>query len=305
VQYEFPLNPFDTFNSKYAIVRSVSGAILYTPPHGRPELLRTSHWQQRSKNEFAIDPQGKRVRLSELWLSSLKRRSYSNLAFQPLLPPLAGIPDVHGELEFNMWPGFAIQPSSAGSCQLFLDHLLNVVSAGDPELFRWIEMWLAAMFQRPDRLPGTAFAMRGVQGAGKSVVGDILSVMLGPLQTALSDPNELTGRFNGSHEGKLLLCVDEAFFAGDPRNIGRLKHMITSPTIRVEKKGIESYEIGNYARLLISSKFRLGCARRTWRAPLHLRPGRAGSRKRSGVSRCASVANIRRWGVRATASSFP
>ncbi|HEU5185510.1 MAG TPA: primase-helicase family protein, partial [Gemmatimonadaceae bacterium] len=198
---------------------------------------------------------GKSVAVSKLWMEHPKRRQFEIEVFDPTQPPLTGVPSrVDGAQDFNAWPGFAVSPTREGSCQLFLDHLRDVVSCGNEEVYEWVIMWLAAMVQKPHELPGTALVLRGAQGTGKSLSGEILGAMLGDrLYTIVSGSEELTGRFNVQLARRLLIQVEEAFFAANRGIVGRLKNMITSPLMRVERKGIDPFEIPNCARLLITS----------------------------------------------------
>jgi hypothetical protein len=135
-----------------------------------------------------------------------------------------------------------------------VEHLLNVVCRGDFDLYQWVLMWLAHIVQYPTRLAGTALALRGAQGAGKSLVGEVMGAILGSqLHAKVSRPDELTGRFNAHQQGRLLLQVEEGFWAGDKKAEGALKHMITSDMVRIEPKFVDSFEIPNYGRLLVTS----------------------------------------------------
>jgi len=243
----------DRFGKKYALVRTLNNAILYTPQTGKPEVMQVAHWRNLTRNETVAGSDGKRVRLSELWLSSPERRLYGHLVFDPSKEPLTEVPSAHGGKDFNLYPGLAVNPSTEGSCDLFLTHIRDVVANGDEVIYRWVINWLASIVQLPQKLPGTALVLRGSQGAGKSFVGEVLERILGSMHVTISDPGALVGRFNSMHEGKLLIQVEEAFFAGDPRNVGRLKNMITAAKVTIERKGIEAYEVGNYARLFITS----------------------------------------------------
>jgi hypothetical protein len=172
----------------------------------------------------------------------------------PARPPYSSIPVPGDDPDFNIWPGFAVEPASEGSCDLFLAHLRDVVCCGDESLYAWVLQWLAAMVQAPQRLTGTALVLRGPMGSGKSYVGEVLGRLLGTgLYSKVSKPDELTGRFNSHHQGKILLQVEEGFFAGNRAAVGALKHMITSDRVRIEGKFRDSYEIPNFCRLLITS----------------------------------------------------
>jgi hypothetical protein len=81
-----------------------------------------------------------------------------------------------------------------------------------------------------------------------------MGTILGPqLHAKVSRPDELTGRFNAHQQGRLLLQVEEGFWAGDKKAEGALKHMITSDKVRIEPKFVDSFEIPNYGRLLVTS----------------------------------------------------
>jgi len=126
--------------------------------------------------------------------------------------------------------------------------------AGDKEQFRWLVQWLAHIVQRPHKLAGTAVALRGPQGSGKTLVGEVMGAIIGDrLYAKVSRPEELTGRFNAHHDGRLLLQVEEGFWAGDKKAEGVLKDMITSPTRRIERKFMDPIELPNLGRLFITS----------------------------------------------------
>jgi hypothetical protein len=239
------------FNSRFAFVRGL-GAILHTPSSGKWELMRMPQWRDYTRNAQVFDGR-KMVAFSEVWLGSTERRTISRLVFEPELPPLAMVAD--SDLPaFNIWPGLAMEPSRAGSCERFLRHLRDVVADGDERAFRWVLMWLAAIVQSPGKLPGTALVLQGAQGAGKDTVGEVMREILGDtLHTTIADPTHLTGRFNASHEGKILLQVEEGFFAGNRGDRGKLKHMITASTVKIERKGIDASDVRNCGRLLITS----------------------------------------------------
>lgn len=246
------------FNRRWALVLHGGNAVLETPPQGEPRFHEIHRWQTFIRNVLVSVP-GKPVPvpLVDVWMKAPSRRSYHSVVFDPASPPWDGIPSRNGspaEQDFNLWPGLALRPSDQGSCALFRDHLLTIVCRGDQALSQWVLMWLAHIVQYPTRLAGTALALRSAQGAGKSLVGEVMGTILGPpLHAKVSRPDELTGRFNAHQQGRLLLQVEEGFWAGDKRAEGALKHMITSDMVRIEPKFVDSFEIPNYGRLLVTS----------------------------------------------------
>jgi hypothetical protein len=172
----------------------------------------------------------------------------------PTRLPRSAVPNGTRLDDFNLWEGFALQPSTEGSCELFLDHLRMIVCSGNPALYQWVINWIADIFQNPARPVGTALVMRGAQGVGKDTVGEILGAICGERHyTVVSSPEEVTGSFNAHLEGRILLHAEEAFFAGDKRTVGKLKSLITSPRLRINQKNLPTYEVANLLHLLITS----------------------------------------------------
>jgi hypothetical protein len=68
--------------------------------------------------------------LFESWLKSPSRRSFSRVTFAP--PPMEA-----GHNEYNLWKGFAVEPSAMGSCTKYLEHLAqNICNPGGDVGFR-------------------------------------------------------------------------------------------------------------------------------------------------------------------------
>ena len=181
------------------------------------------------------------------WLDSPERREYrKGLVFEP------GV-DVPGA--FNLWRGFGVAadpaPGPEQRCARFLEHVFENVCQRDAGLFVWVIGWLAQMVQQPRVKLGTSLFLRGRQGSGKTVVGRAMRRILGRRHYFLAnDPRFVVGRFNAHLENVLLLHADEAFFAGDPTAVGRLKDLITDDQQTIERKGMEPVTVSNYLRLL-------------------------------------------------------
>lgn len=187
----------------------------------------------------------KTEKLANAWLDWPERRQFKSVEFRP------------GETlpadRYNLWRGWPISPSEEGSCDLFLDHLRNVVCLGEDEHFRWLLNWMAHLFQYPQEKPLTVLALAGDPGAGKSIVGDILGVLLGPYRVVAEKQEHVVGNFNAHLERCLLLQSEEAFWGGDKRVEGALKHLVTGKTLSIERKGVDRVERPNFTRMLVTS----------------------------------------------------
>lgn len=220
---------------------------------GRARILRESAtgYALLNRDDFAlllgnefVEVDGKRVPLSRAWLESPLRRSYERIVFNPgtLLIPGA----------YNIWKGWGVEAKS-GDFSLFAAHIRDVVCAGDSEVARWVMAWMAQLFRDPMHKPGTALAIRGKQGTGKTIVGQILGKLLGDSYRHVASPRMVTGQFNVHFEACLLLHADEAFWAGEKAGEGALKDLITNGRQWIERKGVDQVEADNLIRLLVTS----------------------------------------------------
>ena len=234
-------------NETYAVVQ-VGSDVRIMQERGKdlPVFMTPASFRMLFRNQF-YEGGNKPKTLANAWLEWSGRRGPYRMVFKP------GAEEVAAD-EYNLWRGWGLDPSEEGSCDLFLQHLLENVVGGNRDDYEWLLDWLADLFQNPqDRSLGVAVAFRGEQGVGKSFVGDQLRPLLGHHHTVIDKPELLTGRFNKHLASALLVQADEAFWAGDKRKVGPLKHLVTGRTMQLEMKGIDAQEVPNFVRLLITT----------------------------------------------------
>jgi hypothetical protein len=187
------------------------------------------------------------IALGQAWLQHPDRRDVLGLTFAP-----------HGAPEdwWNLWRGFDVAPSDVPletACPVFLDHLRANVCGGDADLFAWLMGWFAHMVQRPAERIGTAVALVGKMGTGKTKVGEVIGALFSRHYVLVDSERYVTGQFNVHMATCLLLESDESFWAGDKKSVGRLKSLVTSKMHMIEKKGVDAVMMPNYVRLLMTS----------------------------------------------------
>jgi hypothetical protein len=237
----------DELNEKHAVA-AVQGktVILWENPNGAVSYGSAADLHTFYENERVTSQGGKSTEpITKAWMRHSKRRSYPNgIVFAPK-GATAGA--------YNLWKGFAVEPDSSGSCELFLSHLRDVVCARDPAAYEWLIRWFAHMVQRPWEKPGTAVVLKGIKGTGKDTIGEYIGELFPRHYTKISNPEHFYGRFNAHQEKTLLLHVEEGFWAGDRKAEGQLKHVITSEQILIEPKGVNAFQVASYLRVFISS----------------------------------------------------
>ena len=229
-------------NKTYATAVAGGRPVILVEEPGEPvELWPVQTFEHVMRGRFVMRGETK-VSLAKHWLDSPQRRQYRGVEFAP----------EHARAGYyNLWKGFAVKPK-AGDCSKFLAHLRDNVCQGDEELFAWLIGWFAHIVQKPSEKIGTALVLRGKQGVGKSIVGNVIGSLLGSHYVAVADPRYITGRFNSHLAACLLLQAEESFWAGDHTAEGKLKDLITGDRHLVEYKGREPIELPNFVRLLVT-----------------------------------------------------
>jgi hypothetical protein len=204
-------------NQTYVVVQNGRDVVILqaTADSQHYELMQESDFRRWLANRFIeVPPRGEgdklqRISLAAAWLQWDGRREFARVVFKPgeQVPPD----------EFNIWRGWGVTPSPAGSCKQFLAHLRDIVCNGNVEHYHWLLDWLADIVQHPQRKLGYAVAFQGLMGTGKSLVGVALKAILGRHRVVVDKPRQVTGNFNAHLEACLLLQAEEAFWAGERR----------------------------------------------------------------------------------------
>lgn len=236
-------------NAEFAVTWAGTSAVILREGYDE-ELGRRTVWFVK-KEDLALMLANRSVRVNnkvipllDHWLKHPLRRQYSGVVFAPG-KEVAG--------HYNLWRGWAVQPDPSASCELFLNHVRQVICDRNEELFRWVIAWLADAVQNPDTKPGTAIVMRGLEGSGKGLFVQYVGAMYGEHFVHLQQGEHLVGRFNAQLKGCALCFADEALFAGNRLHGNVLKGLITEPTLMLEMKYVNAFPVANRVRLIMAS----------------------------------------------------
>jgi hypothetical protein len=189
------------------------------------------------KAGFVIDG----CNIPNVWLSSPLRRTYDSLVFEPSGKCSA--------VSYNTWRGLALAPA-AGECGLIVAHIRDVWCNGDTAQFHYVMRWMALMVQQPWIKPEVALVLRSKEGAGKNMIVHLLLKLFGIHGYVTAKKDQVAGRFNGHLFDKVLVVLNEAFFAGDPEAVASAKALITDSPLGYEAKGKDAFSAPNYAHVI-------------------------------------------------------
>ena len=246
------LEAVEALNGKYALVLVGDRALVInerSDERGRPEIgfLAPDTFRLWHSTEKYYNGSDRAQGAGAIWLEHRRRRQYDGICFAP-----EGAP----ESWYNLWRGFSIQPREGTleeACPTFRDHLLTNIAGGKEADFEWIFGWFAHMVQKPAERIGTSLVLRGLEGTGKTKVGEIMGSLIDRHYLLVDSPRYITGQFNAHLANCLLLQADEGFWAGDRQAEGVLKSLITSSRQMIERKGVDPVAIRNLVRLMITS----------------------------------------------------
>lgn len=152
---------------------------------------------------------------------------------------------------FNLFGGLALDPVD-GDCTPYLEHLQQVICAGNEEAYRYLIQWMAHLIQKPDDKPAVAIVMKSVPGTGKGTTVKPLLQILGQYAAHINGAGHIAGRFNATLANKLLVFADEVTVRTQAEG-ERLKAIISEETFNLERKGIDAEAMPNFARLIFAS----------------------------------------------------
>lgn len=244
-------------NERYAVAKvgSTVAVVGFGVPGTVPSLMPKHPFFDLMAPQKIQGSDGRRVPIAPVWFGWSKRRTF--LGGVRMLPQGIngeGLPVPADTL--NTWMGFVSLPAEINGPEWATigAYLLELVCAGDRQLYAWLMNWLGHLVQFPHVKPGTALILKGPQGAGKTTLTDVLRAIFHSAHVVSADrPEALLGKFNAHLREALVVVADEAVFAGDPAANNRLKAFVTDSTITVEQKGIDSVSVPSFHRLVMTS----------------------------------------------------
>jgi hypothetical protein len=247
-------------NQKFAIVPTGNKFTIVNETENETMFLAPSDFRLALQNRFAIDTTGKfpkQVQASSWWLSHPERREYKSVDFVPTPEEQDGV--------FNMWKGFAVKPKGGlEDIPLFHELIDEVICSGNEQWALYLWGWLAHMVQFPKEKPGVAVVLRSdAQGVGKSRFAEYVGSLIVRHFSTVTHGRHIHGNFNSHLKDTLLLFGDEAVWGGAKSAESVLKQLITEPSMLIEMKGKDAFEVRSYLRLMLATNSE-------WAAPVGL-----------------------------------
>lgn len=199
------------------------------------------------------------------WLTSNpNQRNYEDMG---IYPNPARCPKKH----LNLWVPFAFYEMGEWAeedtmeCEGVLPHttspavttILNhirILCGNDEAVYTYFIQWMAQMVQYPE-IKSICPVLISKQGAGKGTLIRLMERMLGQskVMTSSTPARDVWGDFNGAMSTSFLVNLDELAKKDTVEALGRIKALITEPTLMINNKGINAYPIQSYHRFIATT----------------------------------------------------
>ncbi|MDH0571517.1 bifunctional DNA primase/polymerase [Pseudomonas fulva] len=179
----------------------------------------------------------------QLWLNSPDRRvvDVDHIVFDPTMTKDPAI-------YINTFEGLPLEPARDDAACENLRWLISFLCNHDAEALDWLVKWLAFPLQHMGAKLDTAILFHStMEGSGKSLLfSDIMGELYGEYGATVGQ-DQLEGSFNAWRSGKLWAVFEEVVSRDQRYNqVGKIKHMITGKTVRMESKFINGWEETNH-----------------------------------------------------------
>jgi len=185
-----------------------------------------------------------------LWLNSAERRTVDvdHIVFDPAMTK---DPAVY----INTFEGLPLEPIRDDAACENLRWLISFLCNHDEQARDWLTRWLAYPLQHMGAKMDTAVLAHSImEGSGKSLLfADAFGQLFG-IYAATVGQTQLESSFNAWQSRKLWAVFEEVVSRDQRYNqVGKIKHLITGKTVRMESKFINGWEEANHMNAVFLS----------------------------------------------------
>ncbi len=196
---------------------------------------------QHIKCKIMVNMKEKKVSFVDEWLNDPDIRVYERNVFKP--PPL-----ITEDYEHNCWIDFKIKEeplilTDRDYFKEWCEFCNNLV--GDKKIADVIIARYAQRVQTPAKRSYICMVLYGEERIGKNRLLAPIKQILGEYYQELDSAKKLYEKHSMYEYQKLFICINEAQGLDNFANSDNLKTRITEPTIPINPKGIQPFEIDN------------------------------------------------------------
>lgn len=185
-----------------------------------------------------------------LWLNSADRRvvDVDHIVFDPTMTK---DPSIY----INTFDGLPLEPVNDDQACANLTWLISFLCNHDADAALWLTRWLAYPLQHLGAKMDTAVLMHStMEGSGKSLLfADTFGALYGQYAATVGQ-TQLESNFNAWQSRKMWAVFEEVVSRDQRYNqVGKIKHLVTGKTVRMESKFINGWEESNHMNAVFLS----------------------------------------------------
>jgi hypothetical protein len=162
---------------------------------------------------------------------------------------------------YNIWRPFICEKyqnsdyvKNDEALKLILNHIF-ILCGKQQDAYEYVLLWIAHMIQFPGEKSEKMITFVSKQGSGKGTLVRLATKMLGNhkvFQTS-SPSRDVWGSFNSIMATAFFVNIDELSKKDTVEADGKIKGLITEPSLTINAKGQDAYVIRSYHRFLITT----------------------------------------------------
>ncbi|KAK9793460.1 hypothetical protein WJX73_000505 [Symbiochloris irregularis] len=244
------------FNRFFAVVKSDRPVFVQFHYNSRGKLVRYNERTLAATREIMAPCKA----AFEAWHFHPEKRQYDEIVYEPdpsMVAPdkLNTFVDLKVELENDVHNLPAVDMGVIGPV---LWHIEQILCRGHSDFYQYLLRWMALPLQRPGERTETMPCINGDQGSGKGLIfNQLLGRGIYGDHTYVQVKNatdDLLGKFNHLTARRRFIMIDEIKSFGDAfKQSETLKNLITEPRTTLQRKGLDSVDINNYANYFLAT----------------------------------------------------
>jgi hypothetical protein len=190
---------------------------------------------------------GKLESAAEMWMKRPGALMVQDVLWSPVLP--AGLCVFEGVAHWNEYKPVGLAGAYDLECaRLWTQHVMDTFGDSGRHLLQWMG-WVA---QHPEQRIKWGVVLHGMQGDGKSILGEALGVAIEPKRKAIASTSSITSERNSYADGKRLVVLEEIRISGANRHatLDKLKDLVTNDAVEIRTVYQKPKTVPNYANIM-------------------------------------------------------